>query len=144
MLRTPKRKSTVAVLAAVAYVTVLIFKWHSYLIEASGKEKFADLAALKIYPLIILWLIGLPLVGFVLWGALKTYPGRVSLFSFNSGRPYWSLVWSILFAFPIFQYTFFCIASISRGELIDVAHACAMTYLLMCLRSSIVFGVSKT
>ena len=111
-------------LAAVAYVTVLIFKWHSYLIEASGKEKFADLAALKIYPLIILWLIGLPLVGFVLWGALKTYPGRVSLFSFNSGRPYWSLVWSILFAFPIFQ--------------------CAMTYLLMCLRSSIVFGVSKT
>lgn len=142
MLRTPKNRISVAASAAVLYLTAPIIEWFYYSTElARGSYPVnADSIGLPISLFTIVWLIGLPLVAALIWLALRSYPGSVSLFGFNAARPYWSVVWSVLFAYLVFQDVFFCVQSAFLGNPLDVAQSGLMAYLLLCLRSSIVYG----
>ena len=142
MLRTPKNRTSVAVLAAVLYLTAPLVEWAYYSTElARGSYPVnADSIGLPIDLFTIVWLIGLPLAATLIWFVLRSYPGSVSLFGFNAARPYWSAVWSVLFAYLVFQSIFLCVQSVFRGQPLDVVQSGLMAYLFLCLRSSVVYG----
>ncbi len=142
MLRTPKNRMSVAALAAVLYLTAPVVEWFYYSTELTrgSYPVNADSISLPIGLFTIVWLIGLPLAAALIWFVLRSYPGSVPLFGFNVARPYWSAVWSALFAYLIFQDVFFCVQSVLRGHPLDVAQSGLMAYLFLCLRSSIVYG----
>ena len=142
MFRTPKSRTSVAVLAAVLYLTAPFVEWVYYSAElARGSYPVsADSIGLPIGLVTIAWLIGLPLAAALIWVTLRSYPGSVSLLGFNAARPYWSAVWSVLFAYLVFQSIFFCVQSVSLGHPLDVAQSGLIAYLFLCLRSSIVYG----
>lgn len=142
MLRTPKNRISVAALAALLYLTAPLIEWFYYSTElARGSYPVnADSIGLPIGLFTNVWLIGLPLATVLIWLALLPYTGSVSLFGFNAARPYWSVVWSVLFAYLVFQDLFFCVRSAFLGNPLDVAQSGLIVYLWLCLRSSIVYN----
>ena len=142
MLKTPKNRSSVAVLATFLYLSAPIVEWFYYRTEL-GRGSYtvnADSIGLPIGRFTVVCLIGLPLLAALLWLVLRSYPGSVSLLGFNTARPYWSIVWSMIFAYPVIRELVFCVESAFLGNPLDVAHAGLMSYLMLCLRGSIVYG----
>lgn len=141
-LTTPKNRITVAMLAALLYLTAPIVEWFYYSTElARGSYPVnADSIGLPVGLFTIVWLTGLPLVLVVIWFILRSYPGSVSLFGFNAARPYWSIMWSLLFAYPVIHDIIFCVRSAFLGNPLDVLQSGLLAYLMFCLRSSIIYG----
>lgn len=140
MLKTPKSRASVIALALALYLTAPVVEWFYYTTELD-RGSFpvdADSIGLPLGMFMVGWLVGAPLAALLIWLALRSYPGRVSLFSFNGERPYWSLLWSALFAVPMFYDLFFAVESVYNLQPLDVVQATLLAYLLLCLRSSIV------
>ena len=118
MLRTPNSRTTVAALCAVLYATAPIVEWFYYSSELAlgSYPADADSIGLPMGLFILVWVIGAPLAGALIWFVLRSYPGSVPLFGFNDARPYWSIGWSVLFAVLIFQDVVFCLRSVSGGR----------------------------
>lgn len=142
MLKTPKKRATVVALAIVLYLTAPLTEWY-YLnteLERGSFPANADSIILPIFRFVIGWLIMSPFIALFIWLTLRAYPGRVSLFSFNFERSYWSVIWSMLFAVPVFYEIFFAAESIYRLNPLDVVQPLLTAYLLLCLRSSIIYS----
>jgi len=142
MFKTPKTRAALIALAVVLYLTAPIVEWF-YFSNELGRGHYpvnADSIALPLGSFIIGWLIGSPVAVVLLWFSMRSYPGSVSLFGFNRARPYWSLGWSILFAFLVFEAVFFAMQSAVLVHPIDMIQSTLMAYLFLCLRSSIVYG----
>lgn len=140
MLRTPKNRATVVVLAIVLYLTAPLVEWYYFNNELT-RGSFpvnADSILLPISIFLTGWVVGAPVVALFLCYALQQYPGQVSLFSFNRARRYWSLIWSVILVAPIFYDVFFAVQSAYRLQPLDVLQALLTAYLLLCLRASII------
>lgn len=55
----------------------------------------ADSIMIPIMYFVMLWLAAAPFYWTGVWFALRRYPGSVSLVAWNSGRPSWSVLWTI-------------------------------------------------
>ena len=142
MLKTPKNRITVILIAATLYITAPMVEWFFYSTELD-RGHFAvtnDSIGLPFSIFMRGWLLGMPFAALLIWLALCSYPGRVSLISFNGARLYWSIFWSLLFAVPVFYSFFFAIESVYRLEPLDVLQSFLSAYLLLCLRSSIIYS----
>lgn len=142
MLKTPKNRISVIILAVALYLTAPLVEWFYYTteLERGSFPVEADSIGLPFGMFMFGWLVGAPVAALLIWLALRSYPGSVSLFSFNSERPYWSVFWSVLFAVPMFYDLFFAVESVYRLQPLDVVQALLAAYLLLCLRSSIVYS----
>jgi sterol desaturase/sphingolipid hydroxylase (fatty acid hydroxylase superfamily) len=140
MLETPKKRSSVIALAIALYLTAPLVEWFYYRteLERGSFPVNADSIGLPLGMFMLGWFIGAPFAALIVWLILRSYPGRVSLFSFNGERPYWSIFWSVLFAVPVFYDFFFAVESIYRLQPLDVIQALLTVYLILCLRSSLI------
>ncbi len=100
----------------------------------------ADSIGIPISQFVFGWLVSLPVVFLFIWFALREYPGSVPLAAHNTSRPVWSFLWSAFLLLLAASYTWFAFQSIRRGFPVDVAAALLSIYLLLCLRSSVVFS----
>lgn len=140
-MTTPKKRLTVIVLALLLYLAGPLREWF-YLSTEQARGSFpvdSDSIALGLVKFGVGWAILAPFFALILWLSLRLYPGAVPLFGLNGERPYRSVVWSMIFAVPIFYELFFAAQSVFRAQPLDVAGALLITYLLLCLRSSIVY-----
>jgi hypothetical protein len=138
MFKTPKTSTGLVVLAIGLYLAVPIVLWFNSM--GLSLPVHADTIAIALGSFVIGWLLGVPFILILLWPILSSYPGSVSLFGFNVARPYWSLGWSLLFAFPIFCSIFSSIHSAILIYPIEMFQSTLLAYLFLCLRSLIIYG----
>jgi hypothetical protein len=142
LIRTPKAKRTVWLLAVLSIlaepvVEVIYYKTN---LHRGAYPSNADSIIIPIYQFIFGWVVTLPvMLGFV-WFALRDYPGSVSFLAYNTARPVWSFLWSVVLLLLAASYVWFAGQSIMRGSPLDVAASLLSIYPLLCFRSSIVFS----
>jgi hypothetical protein len=97
-----------------------------------------DSLTLPIEEYIILWfLFSVPLF-ILVWISLYKYSGRVSLFTFNSNRPFWSVFWTLFALGFIVWIVGAWIEPTSKYKMLDKIHAGLSAIFTLYLRSSIV------
>jgi hypothetical protein len=88
------------------------------------------------------WIILAPAVFGVIWFCLRKYPGAVSLFAFNTARPVWSAAWTLTVLIYLYSDIPFFYASIRDRYPMDLVTGVIEVYLMLCLRSSIIYSTS--
>ncbi len=142
LIQTPRLKRTVwlLVLLAVFAEPFVEYVYYSTNLERGVYPPDADSIGIPLFQFAVAWIVTLPVVlGFV-WFALRDYPGSVSFMAHNSGRPIWSLAWSVVLLLLAASYVSFAFRSVARGFPLDVAAASLNVYLVLCLRSSVIFS----
>src|SRR5215210_3899380 len=105
ILKTPKEGLSFLMLTFFVYVTAPFFEWLNLQNDlATGKlPTNADSIGLGFAFFLVSWILFAPFVlGFTVW-IVQEYPAQISLFGFNRKRPLWSLIWTLIFAFLIFD-----------------------------------------
>jgi hypothetical protein len=101
MLHTPQNRKTFVVFTFALILSQPLFSF-GYYVHNSLAGAYAwngDSIAIPIFVESLSWLVWMPIVLTLLWRTVfKRYPGAVSLSAWNSERPVWSLLWTILFA----------------------------------------------
>ena len=141
-MRTPKTRTNLIILAIVLYLTAPFVEWYFYANELV-RDSFpsnADSIAIPLFQFAIGWVLGAPIAALLIWLALRGYPGSVSLFSFNRVRFVWSAIWTLLFGYLIVEELAFAIVSIQKSQPFDVIQALLLAYLMLCLRSSLIYS----
>lgn len=127
------------------YLTAPFFEWVNLTRDlASGKFPVnADSIGLPFGIYIIVWSFFLPFVlGFSLWIGQKS-PMEVSLFAYNSERPFWSFLWTVTFGYLAFGSLVSAFANFQENHLIGVMYPLLLVYFFMLLRANIVFRQKK-
>ena len=143
-MATLRSKWHFALLAAFLYVTAPLVETVYYRVEdeRGAYPANADTIAIPIYFFTIALLAFSPLYAVLVWLGTRSYRGGLSLFAFNSNRPFWSGFWSLLLGGLILVNLYDAAEKAVRVLPLDVASDLAWTYLLLCLRSSLA-GVGK-
>ena len=137
---TLKSKWHFALLAAFLYVTAPVVNALYYWIE-QGREAYppdADAIAIPIYSFAMGVLLFSPVYALLVWLATRSYRGGLSLFAFNPRRPFWSGFWSLLLGGLMLLNLYDAVEKVIRFLFVDAASDLIWTYLLLCLRSSLV------
>ncbi len=142
ILRIPKQRISVIILAIVLYLTAPFVEWYFYMTElARGSfPPDADSIGIPLFQFTIGWVLGAPVAALLVWFALRDYPGAVSLFAFNQERPAWSAFWTLLFGYLIFQDVAFAVASVQKSQPLDAMQSLLLVYFQLCLRSSVIYS----
>jgi len=141
ILKTPKDSLTFLMLTFFVYVTAPIFEWLNLqdLLTSGKLPPNADSIGLGFAFFLFSWVLGLPFVlAFTYW-VLWKYPPRVSLFGFNSARLIWSLIWTVIFGFLIYDCMKFVFLNYTDNYFAGVLENLLLAYFFMVIRASIVF-----
>ena len=90
------------------------------------------------------WIVITPALVALVWFCLRQYPGAVSLFAFNTGRPVWSAAWTLAALWHFYSEIPFLYASIRDRYPMDLITGLIEVYLMLCLRSSVIYSASFT
>jgi hypothetical protein len=90
------------------------------------------------------WVVIAPAVFGLVWFCLRRYPGAVSLFAFDTARPVWSGVWTLALLSYLYSEIAFFYASIRDRYPMDLMTGLIEVYLMLCLRSSVIYSTSFT
>jgi hypothetical protein len=142
LIQTPKMKRTAWLLALVSILAQPLVEavYYSTNLGRGAYPTDADSIGIPIFQFVFGWLLTLPVVIAFVWFALREYPGSVPLAAYNTARPIWSFLWSAVLLLLAASYVWFAFQSIMRGLPFDVAAALLSIYLLLCLRSSVVYS----
>ncbi|HLM60641.1 MAG TPA: hypothetical protein VK308_07555 [Pyrinomonadaceae bacterium] len=129
-------------MATALYLTAPLVEWYFYTTElARGSfPPDADSIAIPLFRFIIVWVLGAPVAALLIWFALRDYPGAVSLFAFNRARSLWSAAWTLVFGYLIVHEIAFAIVSVQKSQPFDVVRSLLLAYLMLCLRSSLIYS----
>lgn len=141
ILKTPKNGLTFLMLTSFVYLTAPIFEWVNleHLLRSGKLSPNADSIGLGFAFFLFGWILGLPFVSaFTLW-VLQEYPAQVSLFGFDSKRPIWGLVWTIIFGFLIYDCIRLVFLSYVENYFVGVLQHLLLVYFFMVIRASVVY-----
>jgi hypothetical protein len=144
LLTTPKRRSLVWLLA-VCWMLFQPFTEAVFYYTNAVRGEYppnADAIEISIVEFAFgCFLLSPVLFGFI-WFCLREYPGAVPLYAFNSSRPFWSIIWTLLFALMVFAEVRASVNGVRERYPMDVVNACFTIYLLLCLRSSVIYSTA--
>jgi len=141
ILKTPKDGLTFLMLTLFIYVTAPIFEWLALedLLTSGKLPPNADSIGLEFAFFLFAWILGIPIVlAFIYW-ILWKYPAQVSLLGFNSQRPFWSYVWTLVFVFLAFDSLALVFVNLAENYFLGALQHLALVYLFLLFRASIVF-----
>jgi glucan phosphoethanolaminetransferase (alkaline phosphatase superfamily) len=141
----PKNKLFLITLMCLFYLVSPLVEWINYktdLLNGTYDVNY-DSIGLPFGLYLIAWLLGLPLLLILLWFVWKRYPGRISFLYFNSERPYWSLVCSLIAVFLISWNLFFIFEQTNEANTLNIFYTVFEVYLILCLRSVLIFQKRK-
>ena len=141
ILKTPKDGLTFLMLTLFIYVTAPIFEWLTLedLLTSGKLPPNADSIGLEFAFFLFAWILGIPIVlAFIYW-ILWKYPAQVSLLGFNSQRPFWSYVWTLVFVFLAFDSLALVFVNLAENYFLGALQHLALVYLFLLFRTSIVF-----
>lgn len=141
MLQTPEHKITVVALSVFLYLTAPFVEWWFYTTELvrGSFPANADSISIPLFQFMFGWVVFAPVAALIIWFCLRDYQGKRSLFGFNRERLVWSLIWSLIFAYPTFDEIFFIGESLYKLQPFDALQSLLNSYVLLCLRSAIVY-----
>jgi hypothetical protein len=80
------------------------------------------------------------IIAMVIIIALIKYPGSVPLFGFNSNRPIWSILWTLVILAAAIFFILFYVEEDSSIKLIERLYTLIVIYFLAQLRSSLTYS----
>ena len=140
LMVTLKSKWHFALLAAFLYIAAPVVNASYYWIE-EGRGAYspnADTIAIPIYSFAMGVLLFSPVYALLVWLATRSYQGGLSLVAFNPQRPIWSGFWSLLLGGLVLADLYDAVGKVIRLLVVDATSDLIWTYLLLCLRSSLV------
>jgi hypothetical protein len=143
LLRTPKDKTVIWSITFLVFclTPLTIYLTEKVMIESRDfRLEGASADRMLIGWSVFLFLISPFPIIFINW-SLKNYKEEISLFSFNTGRFWWSIFWSLFFGVWICAESVFTIGIFKQfyfPEAFQIITLSLLIYLLLCLRALVV------
>lgn len=145
IMSTPNRARTVAIYIAIVWLCAPLVEVIYYQTELN-RGSFppeADAIMIPIMQFTIGWLISTPVAAAFVYWVLKSYPGSVSLLSWNKEKRIKSYTFTaILVTFAAMEFVF-AFQSAFRNQIADFIFSLLHTHIILLLRASIVMAYNK-
>ncbi len=141
MLKTPKNKRDLTVLAVLLYLTFPFFEFNRIAAFMAGLSPAAreELTIFIVGGGIVAWVWGFIALGILLNWIGRGYPSSTSIFAFNRERMFWSFIWSSIFGYFFFNEMFFAIDRSLQFRFFEAFQGVGLAYTLLCVRTLILF-----
>lgn len=145
LLFTPTRRRAVALLAILLYLTAptVYFAdcWMDLWLRPNPNADSWEIFWRWHLPLFVAVLAAFaPVFALLIWLALRDYPGRVSLLTFNRVRPVWTITWSLPLGGLAMVLVGDALVRLRWGLVAGGVYDLIWAYLVLCLRCSVVHG----
>jgi len=145
-IHSPRRKSTLVILAALYWLAAPFVEAVYYSIEQfrGAYPVNADSISIPIFQFFVGWLIFSPMVALLIWWTLRSYPGSVPFLAFHRHRPIWGgLLWAATGAWLTFSLMF-AGQSVLSAHWLDAIYQLASCYLALCFNGVLQAGGRNT
>jgi hypothetical protein len=105
---------------------------------------YADAISIPLMQFMVGWCITLPFILLLVAFALWEYPGAMPLWAYNWQRPVWSLFWTALVGLLLINQLYNMFWNVVENFPLSVAHDGLTIYVLLCLRTSIIYSSAFT